>query len=207
MPIETWVLFVLVSIIPVISPGPGIFLSVSNALHYGPQATFFSSTGNSLGLLILCYLVALGLGSIMTQSVIWFTVIKFLGAGYLIYLGFKAFKDKTFLLIDDNQPRKKRSPWFFVSQGVAVSLTNPKALVLIAALIPTFMTKGQIDLVEISILSFTYAIMCLLFHWFLAVSCGRMRQFLASPERVSLVRRVTGAGFIGFGLSLAAAGP
>lgn len=205
MPIETWLLFVFVSIIPVISPGPGIFLSVSNALRYGPHATFFSSMGNSLGLLILCYLIALGLGAIMTQSVIWFTIIKFLGAGYLIYLGFKALKDKTFLAVDETQPRKMRSPWFFFSQGVVVSLTNPKALILIAALIPTFMTKGQIDFVEISVLSFTYSIMCLFFHWCLALSCGKMRQFLSSPDRVSLVRRITGVGFIGFGLSLAAA--
>ena len=205
MPIDTWVLFVIVSLVPVISPGPGIFLGLSNALRYGPQATVFSSLGNALGLLILGYLAAFGMGAIMASSAILFTIMKILGAGYLIYLGIKALRDKTFLQYDPSQPVKHRSRRYFFTQAVIVSLTNPKAIIILAALIPSFMTRGAFDLVEISVLSITYAAMCMLFHWLIAFFAGHARKVLSSPKRVKTVRRVTGTGFIGFGIALATA--
>ena len=209
MSIEAWALFVLVSLIPVVSPGPGIFLGLSNALRYGAYATVYSAMGNALGLVILGYLAAFGMGAIMASSAVLFTTLKIIGGVYLIYLGVKAFRDKTFLQYDPNAPVKQRSRRYFFTQALFVSLTNPKAIIILAALIPSFMTVGQgwghFDLVEITILTVTYAGMCLLFHWFIALSAGRARRFLSSPTRVKNVRRITGTGFIGLGISLASA--
>jgi threonine/homoserine/homoserine lactone efflux protein len=209
MALNTWLLFVLVSLVPVISPGPGIFLGLSNALRYGAHATVFSSMGNACGLVILGYLAAFGMGALMASSALLFTVLKVAGGMYLVYLGVKALRDKSFLQYDPNAPVKQRSKRYFFTQAFFVSLSNPKAIVILAALIPSFMTPlqsyGHYNLLEISILTITYATMCLLFHWLIALSAGRARRLLSSPSRVKIVRRITGTGFIGFGVALATA--
>ena len=65
MLINTWLLFVAISIVPAISPGPAILLAISNSLRYGAKATFYSALGNALGLTILGFAVAFGLAALL----------------------------------------------------------------------------------------------------------------------------------------------
>ncbi len=78
MALEAWLLFLLVSIVPVVSPGPAILLAINNTLRFGRQATVWSALGNSLGLIVL------GLGELMSASATAFTVLKLTGAVYLV---------------------------------------------------------------------------------------------------------------------------
>ncbi len=203
MPFETWLLFMLVSLLPAISPGPGVLLAISNALRFGQNAALWSGAGNAVGLAILGYAVTLGLGAIMATSALLFTSIKYVGAAYLLYLGIKLLKDKTAFKLDTTVPAKRRSNRQFFTTALIVSLTNPKAIFVIAALFPQFIDPGTNSLLSITILSITYAVMCYLNHVFLAVFGGRMRDYLQSDRIVKWLRRTLGAAFIGFGAALA----
>jgi homoserine/homoserine lactone efflux protein len=113
MLINTWLLFMAVAILPVLSPGPGMLLAISNSLRFGPQATFYSALGNSLGLTALGLFVAFGLAAILEVSAAAFTILKIIGALYLAYLGIKLWRDgKAISLPGDIVPVMSRAKLF-----------------------------------------------------------------------------------------------
>jgi homoserine/homoserine lactone efflux protein len=204
MPFSTWLLFVAISLVPVISPGPGMLLAISNSLRYGAGATFYSALGNAIGLTILGLGVAFGLAALLEVSALAFTVVKIVGAIYLAYLGIKLWRDGNAIsLASHSAPILGRRTLF--AQALLVSLTNPKALVLLAVLIPPFIDRAQPLLPQAVAMAATYAGLCFLNHLMLAFASGKMRRFLSSQKRMLAVRRVLGTMFIGFGAALAAA--
>jgi hypothetical protein len=80
MPFELWLMFVAVSLLPAISPGPAVMLAISNTLRFGRNATLASATGNMMGLIVIGYAVAFGFGALMAASAVAFTVLKIIGA-------------------------------------------------------------------------------------------------------------------------------
>ena len=205
MTLETWLLFVAVSLVPAISPGPGVLLAISNTLRFGRNATLASASGNTLGLILIGYAVAFGFGAIMATSALAFTVLKFAGAAYLIYLGIKIWRDKTSFNSLDGCMAARKSHRALFGQAFLVSITNPKAILVITALFPQFMAGGQVNLLHISILSWTYAALCFLNHAAIAIAGNQLRGFLMAPKRMTYVRKVTGGLFVSFGAALASA--
>jgi threonine/homoserine/homoserine lactone efflux protein len=204
MSLDTFLIFVAVSILPAISPGPAILLAISNSLRYGSRSVLYSALGNALGLTLLGFAVAFGLAAILAVSAAAFTIVKFIGAAYLIYLGVKLWRDgKSIALPGGGLIPISRGKLF--RQAFFVSITNPKALIILAALIPPFIDRAQPVLPQVAIMSLTYVGLCFLNHLLLAFAGGRVRRFLASEARMTAVRRVLGSMFIGFGAALAAA--
>mgnify|MGYP000747397831 CR=1 FL=1 len=204
MSLETWLLFVAISFAPAISPGPAVFLALSNTIRYGGKATIWSAIGNAIGLMVLGFATAVGLGALMMTSAIAFTVLKFIGAGYLIWLGIKTWRDKSSLANNDNGVAAPKKYKLF-STALFVSVTNPKAIVVIIALFPPFMSSEGSAILQASILSVTYAALCFLNHLMIALMGGRLRNFMSDIKRIRIVRRVLGATFMGFGAVLASA--
>ena len=91
---HTWFVYVTVSLVAIISPGPAVLLAINNAIVYDLKATAFSTLGNALGLFILSGAAMLGLGLVLQTSLVLFTLFKIAGALYLIYLGLKQFRAK-----------------------------------------------------------------------------------------------------------------
>lgn len=203
MTAETWGVFVLVAILPAMSPGPAILLAISNSVRFGASATIFSALGNSLGLTLLGLGVALGLAAVMQASAAAFTIVKIAGAVYLGYLGIKLWvSGKAFEFGSADSPiLKSRTSLFF--EALLLALTNPKGLILLAALLPPFIDHGQAAFPQAFILSITFAVMCFCNHLFLAFASGRARRFFASSSRMRALRRVLGTMFLGFGAALA----
>lgn len=205
MPFETWLLFIAVSLVPAVSPGPGVMLAISNTLRFGRNATLSSAAGNALGLILIGFAVAFGFGALMATSALAFTVLKIIGAGYLVYIGIKIWRDKSsFNALETGTAGRKSYRSLFV-QALLVSTTNPKAILVITALFPQFMTHGGVNLEQTAILSITYAALCYANHAAIAFAGNSLRRFLTSPNRLTLVRRITGSLFMGFGAALAAA--
>ncbi|MFN3248871.1 LysE family translocator [Roseibium album] len=205
MSFDLWLIFVVVSLLPAISPGPGIMLAISNTLRFGRNATLASATGNAAGLVLIGYAVAFGFGALMSTSALAFTLLKFIGAAYLIYLGLKVWRDKSGFQVSAETQVSRKSAWKLFLEALLVSVTNPKAILVITALFPQFMRSGRVDLLEISVLSFTYAALCFANHAAIAFAGGHLRRFLTSARRMRWVRRVTGGLFVGFGSALATA--
>ncbi len=203
MTFETWLLFLAVAILPALSPGPSVLLAISNSIRYGPSATLYSAMGNSLGLTLLGVAVAFGLAALMAASAHAFTVVKIIGAIYLCYLGIKLWKSGKALdfAAATAGPAKSRKKLFF--EALFLALTNPKGLVLVAALVPPFVNHNAPVFPQAAILSMTFAGLCFCNHLFLAFAGAKMRRFLSSERRVLAVRRALGGLFIGFGAALA----
>lgn len=205
MELKTWLVFLAVSILPVISPGPAILLAVSNALRFGPRATMYSATGNMLGLIGVGFAVAFGLAAIMAASAAAFAVVKFVGAIYLIYLGVKLWRDKQAFVPQAGPAPLAKTPLKLFAEAFFVSVTNPKAIIILAALIPPFVDADKAAFPQVAIMSATYAGMCFLNHLALAFAGGWMRRMFASERRMRNLRRTLGGMFIGFGAALATA--
>lgn len=205
MSFDLWLVFVAVSLLPAVSPGPAIMLAISNTLRFGRNATLASATGNTFGLVTIGFAVALGFGALMATSALAFTVLKFIGAAYLIYLGLKIWRDKTSFQVTENGQPVRKAPAKLFLEAYLVSVTNPKAILVITALFPQFMRAEGFNLLETTILSVTYAVLCFANHVAIAFAGGHMRRFLTSAKRMRWVRRVTGGLFVGFGAALASA--
>jgi threonine/homoserine/homoserine lactone efflux protein len=132
-------------------------------------------------------------------------VLKFVGAAYLIYLGLKVWRDKSSFQVASSALSDRKSNLKLFLEAFFVSVTNPKAILVITALFPQFMRAEGIDMLEISILSITYAALCFANHAMIAFAGNHLRKFLTSARRMRWVRRVTGGLFVGFGTALATA--
>lgn len=204
MTVETWLVFTLVCLLPVISPGPAILLAVGNTLRFGRQATVYSAAGNALGLFLLGIAVAYGLGSLMTMSAAVFFGIKLIGAGYLIFLGLKVlFRRGMFTPAASSSPADLKPKALFF-EAFLVAVTNPKPILVFAALFPQFLTPDAVLWSQIILLSGTYASLCLINHLLLAACASRVRAVLMTERGARWVRRVLGSAFLGFGGALAA---
>ncbi|MBD8890513.1 LysE family translocator [Roseibium litorale] len=205
MTFQSWLLFVALSLLPALSPGPGVMLAISNTLRFGRTATLVSAAGNALGLVLIGYAAAFGFGAVMAASALAFTVLKLIGAAYLIYLGIKIWRDRSSLQVHDKGPAAPRSQGRLFAQGLFVSVTNPKAMLVITALFPQFLPHDGFTPGLATILSLTYAALCYANHAAIAYAGDTLRRFLLSPNRLTFVRRMLGTLFVGFGTALAAA--
>lgn len=205
MPLESWLLFVAVSLVPAVSPGPGIMLAIHNTLRFGRNATLASATGNALGLVLIGFAVAFGFGALMATSAIAFTILKLIGAAYLIYIGIKVWRDKSAFNTLEGASGLRKSYRVLFAQAFFVSITNPKAILVITALFPQFMAREGLDLERTVILSVTYAALCWANHAGIAFAGTSVRRFLTSERRLRTTRRLTGGLFVGFGAALATA--
>ena len=204
MGFELWIIYVLVCLIPVISPGPAIFLTIKNSIKHGAKPTIHSATGNAFGLVILGYAIAFGLGALMDASALLFNCVKYIGAAYLIYLGIKIWRDQSLgvaqsQIADDKMPAYKL---FF--EGFIISVTNPKAMAVLAAIFPSFLTQPELLLLQASILSFTYAGLCFFNHMILIVFAKNVQSKLNTGNNLAIFRRALGGTFMGFGVALGA---
>lgn len=138
--------FCAVGAVAVYTPGPAVMLAIHNGVNYGWQRSLLSSLGNISGLLLLSTASGLGLGALLLSSVLLFTVLKVVGAGYLIYLGIKQWRQakKSALAIDAIDLSVKEAGSFeLYREGILLALTNPKAILFITALFPQFINHDQ----------------------------------------------------------------
>src|SRR5215216_6003543 len=137
MTTSAWLLFITISLVTALSPGPGILLAVSNAVAWGPRKTMWSSTGNVLGVFTVSASAMAGLGTLLHTSAWLFAVLKTVGAVYLVYLGWRQWTSKTSMFdtpLPDGTlagtlpgtPAGKSNSALF-RQGLLVAVTNPKS--------------------------------------------------------------------------------
>jgi threonine/homoserine/homoserine lactone efflux protein len=133
--INNFPLFILTSIIIIMAPGPDFIYVTTRGVAHGKRAGALSALGISVGLLIHTLLAAFGLSAIIQTSRIAYQVIKYLGAGYLIFLGLKSLLTKDSLMNEDNKSSAKKNAFH---QGVLTNVFNPKAIITFMAFLPQF---------------------------------------------------------------------
>lgn len=191
--------FVVASVLLILMPGPSILFVIGRSVAYGRLAGVLSVVGNALGMLPLLTLVALGVGALVAQSVVIFTIIKVIGAGYLVYLGVQAIRHRNEL--PEQEAARPQSAWRLLGEGFVVGVTNPKTIAFFVAVLPQFVdyAAGSIpwQLAELGLVFVVLALICDS-CWALAAGTARA-WFATSPRRIGRLRATGGAMMIGLG--------
>ena len=201
MSLELYLAYVAACIVLVIVPGPTVTLIVANSLKYGTRAGLINIAGTQLGLALCIGIVLLGLASLIATLGWWFDLVRFAGAAYLVWLGWKLLRSSGSLDAPGNTPRPREG--FFV-QGFAVLMSNPKALVLFGAFFPQFIDPSGDYVSQVILLGITAMAVALVFDSLYAILAGRAGAVL-TQRRVRLVSQASGLCLIGGGVWLALA--
>ena len=138
MSLETWLAFFAACWVISLSPGAGAIASMSSGLQYGFWRGYWNALGLQLALVVQIAIIAAGLGAVLATSAMAFTLIKWFGVAYLVYLGIKQWRALPSDLSDDSAPRPIGKPLSLVFRGFLVNISNPKALVFMLAILPQF---------------------------------------------------------------------
>lgn len=205
---EQLLAFGLAAFVIIVIPGPSVLFVIGRALSYGRSVAITSVAGNSAGLLLVAVLVALGLGAVVAESVVVFTVVKLLGAAYMVWLGVQAIRHRRTALRDQpGLPPALPRPTA-LRQGFVVGVSNPKAFMMFAAVLPQFVDRaaGQVtaQMLVLGIYAFAIGLVSDLV-W--AVLASRLRTwFGSSPHRGQALGTVGGVSMVGLGVGLLATG-
>ena len=207
VPLSNLLAFSLASVVLIAVPGPSVLFVIGRSLALGWKGGVLTVLGNATGQLVQVAAVALGLGMVVAQSVILFSVVKFAGAAYLVYLGIQAIRHRHSRIEAENQPAHS-TPWRLVGEGAVVGATNPKSVVFFVAVLPQFVdyASGAIPF-QLGLLGSVFLVIALVSDSMWAIAAGTARQWFArSPRRVSAVEATGGALMIGLGGTLALTG-
>lgn len=134
--------FSLASVALIALPGPTVLFVIGRSLALGRRGGILSVAGNALGLIPVILAVALGLGAIVAQSVVVFTIIKFAGAAYIVYLGIQAIRHRRSAMGASGVSLAHKSRRRLLAEGFVVGVSNPKSLVFFVAVLPQFVDYG-----------------------------------------------------------------
>jgi threonine/homoserine/homoserine lactone efflux protein len=208
VPVENLWAFIVASIVLIVIPGPSVLFVIGRSLALGRLGGLLSVVGNALGMVPLVAAVALGVGALVAQSVVIFTIIKFAGALYLVYLGVQAIRHRADAAAAVNGAVATRSHWRQLGEGFIVGVTNPKTIAFFVAVLPQFVdfTAGSIplQLFELGVVFIVLALICDSV-WALAASAAR-NWFARSPKRAAHLAATGGVMMIGLGGVLALTG-
>jgi threonine/homoserine/homoserine lactone efflux protein len=200
--------FVIVSVVLIVVPGPGVLFVVGRALAHGRRTALATAVGHAAGNYVVAACIAFGLGTLLERSAQAFTAIKLAGALYLVWLGIQAIRHRGSLADAMSAAAAPRAGWRALRDGFAVGVTNPKSLILFGAILPQFVNRGAghvpaqmllLALVSVSIGAVTDS------AWGLAAS-GVRAWFAKSPGRFALVGGAGGLAMIGVGVTVALTG-
>ena len=201
MTLAVWLGFLAASILIAVTPGPGAVISMSTGMRHGYWSALMAILGLQAAILVHLAIVALGLGAVLAASESAFFLIKILGAAYLVWLGIQKWRAPA-IPIDANVPTVRSKGLFL--QGVLVNLTNPKAIVFIAALVPQFVDPAQPQLQQYLLIAATLCATDLAVMSGYALAAVHLGRWLHDPAAIRGQNRFFGGLFISAGALLAA---
>lgn len=196
-----WISFLLASIVISITPGPGSVLVLATSLRYRYTSVFKTLLGLELALLVHLAIVALGLGALLATSNAAFLTMKIMGAAYLVWLGIQKWRAPV-ESIDATKVHVSQSGRLF-RQGLLVNLTNPKAVIFIAALLPQFIVVSEPQVAQYIIIGATMVGVDLLIMTGYALLASQFRHFFKNTRMLRIQNRIFGGLFVSAGIMLA----
>src|ERR1041384_822627 len=188
MSIELYLAYVLTCFVITIIPGPTVTLIVANSLTHGSRAGQLNVAGTQVGLGLMMLVLVVGLSSIIATMGVWFDWLRFAGAAYLIWIGWKLLRSSGNLAQPGSTPAPRGG---FFLQGLLVALGNPKALLWFGAFIPQFVDPTGNYVGQVVLLGLTAMAVAAVSDGGYAILAGRAGRLL-SRRRLQLVSRVGG---------------
>jgi len=203
--IENFLTFVIAATIFVLTPGLDTIFILNKSIAQGKQAGIYATMGINTGVLVHTVFAALGLSLIVAKSVLAFTVLKYFGAAYLLYLGVtKIISKENFLAMQAPQKNNKTSKQNFIS-GVINNVLNPKVALFVLAFFPQFIKREHISSpVPFIFLGITYAILGLTWLLILTLFASLFSEKLSKSKKANTwLNRFSGITFILMGVKVA----
>ncbi|BBP43254.1 LysE family translocator [Thiosulfativibrio zosterae] len=203
---DNYFLYLLITIITIASPGPGVLLTLTNALRYGFRGSLAGIFGIAAGIFVVAVLSATSIALVLSTSPIAFTVLKYLGAAYLMYLGFRLWQSQPQYRVTQTVVDKTHRLRFV--EGVGITVLNPKPIFFFMAVFPQFIavTDSALDpLWQFWFLVLTYCVLVVVIHSLYAVMAKLARASLASEHGSYWVSKTSAVFHILLGLGLALA--
>lgn len=206
LPTDHLVPFLLTVYVLILIPGPSVLFTVSRGVALGRRAALATVLGNTSGLLCQLALVVIGLGSVLAHSDAVFTVLKLIGAAYLVLLGCRSIRGRKALAdaLASSAPRP-RGIRTIVREGFVVGATNPKGLVIFTAVLPEFIDRAAgHETLQLATLGVICGLIALISDSSWAIASGTARAWLGrSPKRLERLSAGGGLTMILLGAGLA----
>lgn len=181
MLIELWLAFVAASAVLLVIPGPTVLTVISYSMAHGRRANVPLVAAVALGDSTALVVSLLGLGALLATSAFWFTVIKWAGGLYLLYLGIKLLR-AGISPAELTAPAAPGSRWKLFVNTYLVTALNPKGIVFFVAFLPQFINPGAGVTGQLWILALTFVAMAAFNATLYAVFAGSASKLLASPR-------------------------
>ncbi len=200
-----WRLFVVASLVLLLTPGPAVLYIVARSVQQGRTAGLVSVIGIHLGTIVHITAAAVGLSALVVSSALAFAIVKYLGAAYLVWLGIRA------LMAKHTNPVtpviRAKSLYLAFRDGFVVNLLNPKTAIFFLSFLPQFVdpARGAVHW-QMLVLGLTFVSLGILSDGMFALIAGAAGEFLRQSQRAQrILRWFSGASFVGLGVSAAMA--
>ena len=192
MQLDIWLTMLVASIVISISPGAGAVVSMNYGLRYGLKRSYAAILGLQIGLLTQTFVVVIGLGSLITQSLTLFNIIKWIGVAYLIFLGVMKFIEKP-MLPQDAENIKAFSFKKALIQASLINMTNIKATVFLVAFIPQFLDPTRPIWTQFFIICATLVVVDVIVMTGYSTLASKLKFMVKSLRAITIQNRITGA--------------
>lgn len=202
MDLSVWITYFIATIALSVSPGPGVFSSISSGLHHGFRLGLWNGVGMQAANFLMVIIVSLGLGAILLASETLFTFVKWAGVAYLVYLGIVTWRAPARGFEEDRGDHETTARGVFM-RGFWVNATNPKGIIFFAAILPQFIDVARPQLAQYAILAgTTFAVDLAVMMGYTALA-ARVLRVMRDPGKLRWVNRTLGGAFIAAGVALA----
>ncbi|WP_353644635.1 LysE family translocator [Mesorhizobium sp. WSM2239] len=202
MPFETWAAFAAATSVLLIIPGPTILLVVSYALGQGWRTALPVAVGVALGDFTAMTLSMLGIGALLAASATVFTILKWIGAAYLIYLGLKLFRAGGALQADPRTDAVSAAK--MIGHAWLVTALNPKSITFFVAFLPQFLNRDADFFAQMLIFEATFLVLAFVNAFGYALVAARARSLVHNPKAIGIFNRAGGSLLIGAGVATVA---
>lgn len=195
MELNVWLTLLLATIAISVSPGAGAVVSMNYGIKYGLKKSYAAIFGLQAGLLIQTFVVVIGLGAIIAKSVLVFTIIKWIGVLYLVYMGLSKIFEKVELSEDGEQIKEYSAKKAFLS-ATLINVTNPKATVFLVAFIPQFLNPNESLWLQFGIICLTLVVIDVIVMTGYSSMASKLKFLIKDAKAMKIQNRITGSFLI-----------
>lgn len=196
MTIEVWISFVFASTILCFTPGPTVFLVMGQSLNHGKKSVLPLVTGVLSGDVIAMGVSFAGLGVLLATSAVLFSLFKWIAAGYLIYIGLKAWRSKVAV---ENINIAHNTNGKIFKQAMFVTALNPKGIIFFIAFFPLFIDANKAVLPQMIIMALSFLFVSVLSASFYSLFAGYLRSKVKSVKSQKVFNKISGSMLMGAG--------
>ncbi len=192
MEFNVWLTMFLAAIAISVSPGAGAVVSMNYGLKYGLKKSYPAIFGLQVGYLIQTFIVVIGLGAIIAKSVLIFTIIKWIGVAYLLYLGLCKIFEKAQLVDDEEHLNSYSAKKAFLNSSL-INLTNIKATIFLVAFIPQFINPNESIFLQFIIIGATLSVVDIFVMTGYSSMASKLKFLLKDVKAIKIQNRITGS--------------